>query len=588
MKQSGLVVMFLLLMAAFAAVFYLRGQEDEAPPVDPLRNVDFSTLKAVVCRDGKGSEWRLEIEADKYFLRSSQIADGLRVSADQELARRVISLLKESRPVRDLDLESIDPKAWGLQPPSLILALEDGSKEHLIHVSRPDLDNGVLYYRPGEKDLFRVNRRIFDEFRRAPYAFRNPRLSSLSYAEVQGLQIKRPHESVSMRRLGGRWFLSQKDRFDRANPLKVDQLVAFFANQKGGPLSKERQALDWQELAEVSLNDGLGKIARYFVYKTSSNARILAARRADETELRQLPLTVLNHITITAEQLRDPSLIGLAESELASIIIEGPGRKLPLLLRQREGKYWYVGQGRVVPRVDRSRFEAFRDRVLNLRIVERLETTPDFDAFLTIRLKYAGDRDRPDLVVKLSRPRDDGLVLAQRSDEKNGVLVAKSELEALQTPYWKLMQLHVFSASDAAINHFTIDDQKGRAFKLERSDDGVAWQRSQGEPLGASLMTPVLSRLAYLGVADFLGVLPADQVKKLFAKPSWKVSWHSPEQKNEKGIPYRPETKIWEIGGLVDDIHHACRINLFPGLIFSIKGEDLLFLNVLFNALRGA
>ena len=251
--------------------------------------------------------------------------------------------------------------------------------------------------------------------------------------------------------------------------------------------------------------------------------------------------------------------------------------------RGRGAWYLRVAGGQGEPKVDQERFDAFTDRLLNLRTIPGAVDEAVDEARWTLRFVFDENTASPPLVIPIAAPGEDGAALARRSDRPEGQRLEPTDLAFLDRGWWTLAQRFVTASNEADITEIKLRDRReageGEFHVVKGTDaDGENEWRVGPRPVAAEFIRPLLGRIAFLGVDDYLGPL-GGRAELAGVEPRFEISWRIPtvDAVSEEWVR-------WRVIARHDDQRWACTIDHFPDLVFLVRGEDLL---VVENALRG-
>lgn len=586
MSRNLLLGMFLAVLVAGG--FLLMGGDDErTAAVDPLRSVDYASLKRLRCVTKDIGEWTMEGQGQEWTLTSPTLADGKPVGADAGRVQRIIGFLRDYAPHDQRSVESLDLGEWGLEPPVTVLEIEDGGGKTVLHFGEVDVDLELYYREAGSDTLFKVGAEIASDLRLDPRHLRHPGLTDATPHLVKRIEMEKSGDGASyaLDRVANRWFVAADGTSRRrGDPSLCEQLVTGLAALTGEPV--ERAVTD-EVLYKVSVLGMDDRRHEYLIHGIDEETGGLFARRADEPDVRLTSRDARRWFEFSVDELIDPIFTGFEIGSLSAIVLEGRGRVDQLHVEQKFGRWYVRFYDSFAWRSDPKRMTTFRDALLALKVDAYLESAsfePDFTARFSFNQEGA---ESLDVVVEVSPPQEDGTRLIRRSDEA-GVAVMKADLaDVFRTRYFEVMAQDVCSTQTESIDRIAIRMNGEEEYTAAKVDG--AWKRPNGESVSSEFLTGLSGRLAYLSVEDYVGELDEDtETAELLDRPLCHVRWRSPERNTpDRPTPEAPgveDDKWWKLVRRLDDTRFTCVCSIFPRLVFTVDGHDMTFIE---DALRG-
>jgi Domain of unknown function (DUF4340) len=580
-KTRTLFVM--LGLVAGAALFLLFTEDDEAkaPALNPLREIDFATLSKIRAERRDKPDWVLQRVGESWRFSSPEVAGGALVPANREVTEKIIGALRDGEPQASFQIDDETMRSYDFETPALRLALTDARGEVEIEVGRPQIDGFVGYRSAGSDTGFRVHVSIFDDLARSVSFYRDPRLLSLRFAEVEEIELQSEERGRQrLLREAGRWYLIDESGRRRAGDGNAcDRYVAGVLALAGPPIAEDDPRLG--DLAEgsilkIKVRARDGRRSQGSILLVDDGKQEVLMRREDEPSIRVAGRNGWRLLRRDFEELESRRLVDLDRSEIGEILIEGENRT-PLHLVQKSRGAWYLrAEGMAIePKVDQERFDVFCDFVLNMRTLSGLVSDEDFRPAWTLKFLFPKDTGSPPLTIEIEEPGADGVARARHSERPELLRLESGFALSLDTKWWELAQRFVTASNEGDITELELVDHREPAegkLKVVKGTDAEGeniWLYGQ-RTVPIDFLRPLLSRLAFLSIDGFLG--PIDEFPEIAqAEPRFEITWRIPTVESVK-----KDTLHWKIITRVDDQRWACTVDHFPGMLFLIRGEDLL------------
>lgn len=589
MKSRTLFVMLGLVGLAALAIILTEGPESAPEAPNPLRAVDFASLDRIESSRRDGDDWILERAGDRWRLTSASVAGGNPVPASREVTEKLIGALRDCEPQSRFVVDDETLGSYDLAPPRLRLRLRDAGGTKELEIGGPRIDDFVGFREKGAATGFRVHVSIFDDFARHPSWYRDPRLLNVRFAEVEELTLTNEQGSRALRREAGRWFLvGPQGAMQPGDSNLCDRFVAGVLSLAGPPceLDDDRaKTAEGLRHVDIVARSRDGRESKGRIHLVDDSRQEVLMSRPDDPMMRVAGRVAWRVMSRDFDSLRSLKVFQVGRNELATITVEADGRS-PLRFRKGPAGAWYVRptQGPSDPKVDQERFDAFADRLLNLRMVPK--TTDEAavsDVRWTVTLGFPTDVSSPPISLKIASPGESGDAVAKRSDQRATIRLEPVDLTFLDGGWWQFAQRFVTSSNEADITEIAIVDAKetgeGELKVIKGTDpDGEDLWLAGERPVPAEFIRPLIGRLSFLAVDDFLG--PIEAHPRFAAKEArFQLRWRLPTADSVSR-----DWLSWKVIDRYDDERWVCSVDHFPGLLFLIRGEDLL---VVENALRG-
>ncbi len=575
MNTRSLIVFSFLSLVGLIWFVFLRDDSVEIEPTDPLSLVDFdSGVQSLTCfNEEHGTSWTIATGGQEVMLTSEAIGDGKPVRANKPLLRRILSFLRDERPLSHHDASAIDLNEWGLEPPTLKVTLTEESRTTEIHIGRPDINDEVGYRESGGDTVFRVKEHLIAALRHTPEHYRDPRLLDANLAAIQSISYHPDTEQpFAVRRLGARWMVGSGSSARRGDQQLCDSWTNAMSDLKGVPVNTQ---------PELDANNNVGGTLTFKVSGSEQDFKVeilgvtqagkIVARRENDSDLRVLEAQFTRYFQQRPEDLADRILVGFSEGDLRSITLSAGDGALPIRLVNPRGRRWFIeDQAQKKNRVDADTMQRFLERLLKMPTTTHRLAETDFKPAITVRFGFDENDGAPPLKVTFSATNDDGSRWARRSDESGDVLVSRESLKLLQTPWWEFLDRAVALGDDSRIDWLRLTDQTGKVYEVLRTD-GVF--RIDGNSVAIELLQQTLARCAYLVASGFTGP-PSSQSTAALQTPLWRIEWRHEGPKREALRPSGTEVYEWRIGARINDADYECTISSLPGTLFLMSGRD--------------
>lgn len=310
------------------------------------------------------------------------------------------------------------------------------------------------------------------------------------------------------------------------------------------------------------------------------------ARIEGESAVKMLHPGILPILERTRGDLRDPHLLTLPRSEIASFELVRPGQ--PKLVLNRQGDAYFLevalsdGKLALAREADPTAVDRFLEQLGSLTLSGYVLNAPTFEPAVSVRVTRR-DGQAP-VAIQIGADVKDGRVPARVVGEAGSGTVDSAATAFLDAPYWTLLS-RLNRGTDAyfKIGRIRIEDDQGLKLELkcriERAQADLKAKVSLGkEPdleVPEAMLHPAKNKIVDFTIRDFVGDRDAPEMG--LESPRLKVSWFEPEGASISGIP-ESATGRWgelRVGSKRPDGLSFARMNDDLGLVFLLEHADL-------------
>ena len=340
-----------------------------------------------------------------------------------------------------------------------------------------------------------------------------PPFLALKPQEVTAIQLRRTNQFVlRVERTNGTWNLVAPLTYP-AQPFAIEALLQTLSNLRSETfISLDELAANKRSVAEYGLDVPRATIT---LQQGGQRNEILVGAKTPVGNQVYIRVLTLPGIHVVNDEFferlprlpndwRDPTLITFAGINFDRIEVRSTGRGFALQFDPTNQTCFLTKP--TPARASTPKVVDLVRKVTNARVTQFVsdETRDDLDA-LGLQPPQAelifglGTNDMATFQFGKSPTNDPSLVYARRADRPNVVLLAKSVVDALQTPYAELRDRRLLSFSPDAVDTVEVATQGGPAFSVRKQFNG-AWMIVDADATVADTGTlkECLDRLARL------------------------------------------------------------------------------------------
>jgi hypothetical protein len=343
--RTGVLILVLVGLGLYFYFFEVKGgkereeAEEEAKKVfqlDKEEVVEFRLARAdeeeIVCTK-KEDTWRIDqpVEAD----------------ADQDAVNRVVSEFVDAKRTRTVEEEPEDLSLYGLDEPSLKLAVALKEKEEspTLLFGKENPTNTAFYAKTeAEQPVFLVQRFVKTSMDKKLYDLRNKKVADVKKDEVQTLQLARGELTLEAEKQDDETWMLTSPLKTRGDKTEIDKLI----NKMNSARIKEFINEDPQDLSQYGLDEPEIKLTMLIGEDKASKGLLIGrknedkngyyAKRAETKNVFLLEENFLEPIPETVDTWRDHSLVTVGASDVEKMEYTADDQKV--VLARNEDRNW--------------------------------------------------------------------------------------------------------------------------------------------------------------------------------------------------------------------------------------------------------
>jgi len=343
--RTGVLILVLVGLGLYFYFYEVKGgkerekAEEEAKKVFQLDKediVEFRLARAdeeeIVCTR-KEDTWRIEqpVEAD----------------ADQDAVNRVVSEFVDAKRTRTVEDEPEDLSLYGLDKPSLQLAvaLKENEKTPTLLIGNENPAKTAFYAKTQDENaVFLLQMYVKSSMDKKLYDLRNKKVADVKKDEVQALKLERHDLKLEVEKSDDDTWMLTAPLQTRGDKTEIDKLI----NKMNSARIKEFINENPQDLAQYGLDEPDIKLTMLIGEDKASKGLLIGrknedkkgyyAKRVEQKNVFLLGEDFLDAIPETVDTWRDHSLVTVSASDIEKIEYTADDQKI--VLARNEDRNW--------------------------------------------------------------------------------------------------------------------------------------------------------------------------------------------------------------------------------------------------------